>query len=311
MKFRISIVLALLFTLVISCTDSAPENEQQDQEVISNEVTETEARPVPEGNDFLVTIKTDFGDMKAILYDQTPKHKENFLKLSREGYFDGLLFHRVIKGFMIQGGDPNSRESAPDQRLGIGGPGYTIPAEFVPSLFHVKGALSAARQSDQVNPEKESSGSQFYIVQGKITPRADLEGLDKAKVAQTFRIFMRNQPDHALALEYQEVIDKNPDDQLAIREKVFATTDRLSAATGVIFQMPEERIAAYSSVGGTPFLDDQYTVFGRVIDGLDVIDKIAATETGRGDRPTVDLRMRVSVEELSKAEIAERYGNPY
>ena len=311
MKLRISIVLALLFTVVISCTDSAPENEQQDQEVATTEVKEAEVRPVPEGNDYLVTIKTDFGDMQAILYDETPKHKENFLKLTREGFYDGLLFHRVIKDFMIQGGDPNSRESAPDQRLGIGGPGYTVPAEFVPSLFHVKGALSAARQSDQVNPEKASSGSQFYIVQGKVTPRADLEGLDKAKVAQTFRIFMRNQPEHPLAIEYKEVVDNNPEDEMAIRDKVFSTTERLSEATGVVFQMPEERIAAYSTVGGTPFLDDQYTVFGRVIAGLDVIDKIAATETGRADRPTVDLRMRISVEELSKAEIAERYGNPY
>ncbi len=310
MKTRISIVLTVLFVLVVSCTDK-PEDQQQTADVESTEVKETEARPVPDGNDFLITIKTDFGEMKAILYDETPKHKANFLKLTQEGFYDGLLFHRVIKDFMIQGGDPNSRDSAPDQRLGIGGPGYTIPAEFVPSLFHVKGALSAARQSDQVNPEKASSGSQFYIVQGKVTPRADLEGLDKAKVAQTFRIFMRNQPEHPLALEYQQVMDEKPNDQMALRDKVFATADRLSEASGVSFQMPEDRIEAYSTVGGTPFLDDQYTVFGRVIAGLDVIDKIAATETGMADRPTVDLRMQISVEELSKAEIAERYGNPY
>ena len=311
MNIKISIVLALLFTLVISCTDSQPESEEAQSEAINNEVTEQEVKPVPEGNDFLVSIKTNFGEMKAILYDETPLHKANFLKLVNEGFYEGLLFHRVIQGFMIQGGDPNSRDSAPDQRLGIGGPGYTVPAEFVPSLFHVKGALSAARKSDQVNPEKASSGSQFYIVQGKVTPRADLEGLDKAKVAQTFRIFMANQPEHELAKEFQTIMDENPGNQLAIRDKVFASADQLSEATGVNFSMPEDRIAAYSTVGGTPFLDDQYTVFGRVIAGLDVIDKIAAVETARGDRPTVDVTMSVTVEELSKAEIAERYGNPY
>ncbi|HET7179581.1 MAG TPA: peptidylprolyl isomerase, partial [Chryseosolibacter sp.] len=116
--------------------------------------------------DQLVTIKTRFGDMVAILYDATPKHKANFLKLVKEHYYDSLLFHRVMEGFMIQGGDPDSRHAAKGQRLGNGGPGYTIDAEFNPRLFHEKGALSAARLSDQMNPQKASSGSQFYIVQG-------------------------------------------------------------------------------------------------------------------------------------------------
>ena len=126
--------------------------------------------PEVTGSDSVVTIKTDMGEMKAILYDETPKHKENFLKLAKEGFYDSLLFHRVINSFMIQGGDPESKGADLGQRLGSGGPGYTVPAEFVDGLFHKKGALSAARQGDQVNPERASSGSQFYIVQGQVTP---------------------------------------------------------------------------------------------------------------------------------------------
>ena len=191
--------------------------------------------------DCLVEIETDYGNMTVLLYNATPKHRDNFIKLAEQGYFDGLLFHRVIKGFMIQGGDPNSKNAPAGKALGTGGPGYPIPAEFVDSLVHVKGALSAARQGDRVNPEKRSSGSQFYIVQGKPLTDAELDMIESRK--------------------------------------------------GIRYT-PAQR-AAYKKLGGTPFLDRDYTVFGRVIKGLDVIDKIANVQTDQRDRPKKDVKMKV------------------
>lgn len=193
----------------------------------------------------MVIISTSYGDMKVKLYDETPQHRDNFIKLAKEGFYDGLLFHRVIQQFMIQGGDPNSKNAQPGQPLGAGGPGYTVPAEFNLNFIHKKGALSAARQGDQVNPKKASSGSQFYIVQGK--PASEQE------------------------LKY------------------------LSSRTGV--QYTPEQAAVYAEVGGTPFLDQQYTVFGEVVEGLDVIDKIAAVRTAPGDRPIEDVKFTVKVVE--------------
>ena len=191
----------------------------------------------------LVEIETEFGNMVVWLYDATPEHRDNFLKLVEKEYFDGLLFHRVINQFMIQGGDPNSRNAKPDQPLGSGGPGYTVPAEFVDSLFHKKGALAAARTGDQVNPEKRSSGSQFYIVQGRPVSEQDLNMMESRK-----------------GFRYTK----------AQRDK-------------------------YMEVGGTPFLDRDYTVFGEVVEGLDVIDKIANVGTKPGDRPLEDVRMKIKV----------------
>ena len=191
----------------------------------------------------LVEIQTSFGNMLVKLYDETPLHRDNFLKLSEEGFFNDLLFHRVIEGFMIQGGDPNSRDAAPGARLGSGGPGYQVPAEFDPALVHKKGALSAARTGDAVNPEKKSSGSQFYIVQGQPMDEDQLKMFERRK-----------------GLEYTE-----------------------------------EQRATYVGHGGTPFLDMDYTVFGEVIEGLDVIDRIAAVQKDAADRPTEDVKMKVVV----------------
>ena len=190
-----------------------------------------------------VKLSTKYGDMTLLLYDETPQHRDNFLKLVREGYYNGTLFHRVIRDFMIQGGDPDSKGAAPGKRLGSGGPSYTIPAEFNPKFIHKKGALSAARQGDQGNPQRRSSGSQFYIVQGKKTSAAELNGT--------------------------------------------------AQQTGA-FYTPEQ-IEIYQNIGGTPFLDTQYTVFGEVIDGLDVIDKIAAVPTAPGDRPLEDVPMTMTI----------------
>jgi len=193
--------------------------------------------------DCLVEISTDFGDMIVKLSNATPQHRDNFVKLAENGYFDGLLFHRVIDGFMIQGGDPNSKDAAPGVGLGMGGPGYTIPAEFVDSLVHIKGAIAAARTGGPGNPEKRSSGSQFYLVHGKPMTEIALNGIESQK--------------------------------------------------GIRYT-PEQR-EAYMTQGGTPFLDREYTVFGYIIKGLDVLDKIAAVEKDGHDRPKKDVKMKVRV----------------
>lgn len=191
--------------------------------------------------DTKVQIETDFGTMVVVLFDDTPLHKENFIKLAEEGFYDGLEFHRVIDGFMIQGGDPNSKDAGPNVMLGGGGPGYTVPAEI--GRPHYKGALAAARMGDAVNPEKASSGSQFYIVHG--TPLDDS------------------------SLDFREM-------------------------SGQIKYSDAQR-AKYKEKGGAPMLDGQYSVFGQVVEGLDVIDKIAAVQTNQQDRPQQPLRMTVKL----------------
>ncbi|MEO6837382.1 MAG: peptidylprolyl isomerase [Ginsengibacter sp.] len=188
-----------------------------------------------------VKIETDSGTMVARLYNQTPLHKENFEKLVKKHFYDGLLFHRVIKGFMIQGGDPESRNAKPGQHLGDGGSKKMIPAEFDTSLFHRKGALAMAREGDDVNPKKESSSSQFYIVEGKT-----FTNLEMSRIEEQFRI-----------------------------------------------KIPEDHKEVYRTVGGAPFLDMNYTVFGQVVKGLDVIDKIAHAPKDKNDRPLQDIKMKI------------------
>ncbi len=190
-----------------------------------------------------VEIETDYGNMTILLYDATPQHRDNFIKLAEDGFFNGLLFHRVMNGFMIQGGDPDSKNAQPGQRLGMGGPGYQVPAEFADTLIHLKGALAAARIGGPTNPEKKSSGSQFYIVQGKKMKARELDILEAQK-----------------NIRYSEAQRKQ-----------------------------------YIEQGGTPQLDREYTVFGQVISGLEVIDKIAAVMTDANNRPKKDVKMQVKV----------------
>ena len=190
-----------------------------------------------------VRIETPYGDMVVKLYDETPKHSDNFIKLVQEGFYDNLLFHRVIENFMIQGGDPDSKGAPAGKMLGMGDVGYTVPAEFVKGLYHKKGALSAARQGDAVNPAKASSGCQFYIVQGQVYP-----------------------------------------------QEMFAMFESRG------LKLNEEQKQLYGTVGGTPHLDGDYTVFGEVIEGLDIIDKIAAVQTDRADRPVEDVWMKMRIE---------------
>ncbi len=191
-----------------------------------------------------VLIQTTMGDFVVRLSDSTPLHRDNFLKLAKVGYYDSVLFHRVIKEFMIQSGDPNSKRAVAGQPLGNGGPGYTIPAEFRTTLFHKKGAIAAARTGDNVNPQKASSGSQFYLVQGRVYTDAGLDSLE---------------------------------------------TGRLNGK-----KIPVANREIYKTIGGVPHLDQGYTVYGEVVQGLDIVDKIAAVQTSRGqdrDRPLEDVRI--------------------
>ncbi|MFC2111851.1 peptidylprolyl isomerase [Bacteroidota bacterium] len=192
-----------------------------------------------------VLIETSMGTMKCVLFEETPMHVENFVKLAKEGYYDGMLFHRVIPNFMIQTGDPNSRNAEKGVALGHGGPGYTIPAEFHPDLYHRKGVLATARQVDRINPAKESNGSQFYFVQGKKIPDAEMDAME---------------------------------------------------ASGSHITFTQEQRMIYKNLGGTPHLDYSYTVFGEIIEGIEVLDEISFVPTDNRDRPIEDVRIiKVSV----------------
>jgi peptidyl-prolyl cis-trans isomerase B (cyclophilin B) len=248
MRKRIYLFLMLLTLAVFtlnSCSNSVAGNEngKKQQKAMSREEVQQDQKAVEEKPEQLVKISTEYGDMVIKLYNGTPLHRDNFIKLVKEHYYDSLLFHRVINGFMIQGGDPQSKHAQPGQMLGNGGPGYTVPAEFRKEYFHKKGALAAAREPDQVNPQKASSGSQFYIVQGRTFTNMELNQMEQQMM-------------HRIPWEQKEV---------------------------------------YMKVGGTPHLDGNYTVFGEVISGMEVIDKIAAVQTDRNNRPVKDVRMTITL----------------
>lgn len=263
-----------------------------------------------QNKDYVVTIKTSHGDMVAILYDETPKHKENFIKLAKEHFFDSTLFHRVIEGFMIQGGDPDSKKAEPGQPIGRGGPGYTIDAEFNPKFFHEKGALSAARLGDAQNPTKASSGSQFYVVHGTKMSEEELK-VDQAKLNQAMQQFFQN-PVNKPA--YDSIVALyNAGDMKAYQDYLIQLKPRVEKEAGISTEkeVSPEKLKAYTTIGGAPNLDGEYTVFGKVIKGMDVIDKIAAVPKGQGDRPLDDVRMTVTVEEMPKKKIEKLYGYQY
>jgi cyclophilin family peptidyl-prolyl cis-trans isomerase len=261
-------------------------------------------------NDDVVIISTPYGDMVAILYDSTPLHKQNFLKLTRRGFYDSILFHRVIKGFMIQGGDSTSKHAQPGQPLGSADPAYTLPAEFVPQYFHERGALAAARLGDDMNPERRSSASQFYIVQGKKVSEAEYK-LDPNKMGMELRNMYQSGQYQPLFDTLQNLMQSG--NQAVYEAKIASLVPRIEKMTGksVSRDVRPERLKAYTTVGGTPFLDDQYTVFGKIVSGMDVVDKIADVETGEMDRPLKDVPMKVTVKSMSKKEIEKKYGYKY
>ena len=248
-----------------------------------------------ENNKTRVRIKTSMGDIVLRLYDETPKHRDNFVKLAKEGYFDGTLFHRVIRDFMIQGGDPDSKGAPAGKNLGTGGPDYTIPAEFVfPKLYHKRGALSAARTGDEVNPNRESSGSQFYIVWGKTYKPAELKQMERQLAMQQEQaVFNQLVADNkAKIMELRRNRDRAGLQEL--QDDLIASTKAICAEKGLP-KFTDEQVESYTTVGGTPFLDNQYTVFGEVEEGLEIVGKIQEVETGRNDRPKDDVVM-LSVE---------------
>ncbi len=214
--------------------------------------------------DSLVVLHTPEGDITLRLYEETPIHRSNFLKLAQEGFYDSTIFHRIIKDFMVQGGDPYSKNAATRSQSGQGSPGYTLPAEFNPAFFHKRGVLAAARMPDNVNPKMESNGSQFYIVQGKKFSDAELEGAQR----------------------------------------------RVQQILGPDYTISEEMRKVYQEVGGAPWLDQQYTVFGEVIEGMEVIDKLADLPL-RGSRPVEDIFITAEVIVMRKKKITREYGTEY
>lgn len=237
-----------------------------------------------------VKIETTMGEIVVELYNETPKHRDNFIKLAKEGVYDSTLFHRVIRQFMIQAGDPESKNATDTAQLGSGDVGYTIPAEFVPKFFHKKGALAAARMGDDVNPERESSGCQFYIVTGRKFRESQL--LDMAGQKNNARMdTIFNQ----LARKHMKEIYKlrKANDQDGLLE----LQDSLEAQAYALYKEEEpfmftpEQLTAYSTIGGAPHLDGAYTVFGQVVSGMETVEKIEGTKTGKADRPVENVRI--------------------
>lgn len=238
-----------------------------------------------------VKIQTMLGDIVVRLYDETPIHRDNFLKLAKEGYYDGTLFHRVIKDFMIQGGDPDSKGAPAGKMLGVGGPDYTLEAEIKEHLYHKRGALAAARQGDEVNPERRSSGSQFYIVWGQVYNDGQLKQFSKQlrmqKVQDAFNQLAAAHRDEIMQMRRE----RNRAGLQELQDKLVAEAEAAVGKDG----LTDEQLKLYSTIGGTPHLDGQYTVFGEVEQGLDVVEQIQKTSTGRADRPVDDIEIKVSL----------------
>lgn len=235
----------------------------------------------------IVSIKTNYGTIRVRLYDETPRHRDNFLKLAEEGYYEGILFHRVISDFVIQAGDPDSRNARQGLILGANEIGYRLDAEILPQYFHRKGVLAAAREGDNVNPDRQSSGSHFYIVQGKVFRPSELDSaVEQINVKRYQALFGQLQEKrqaeiraYELAKEYKELE--------RINEELSGEVRRLFDKEKLV--LTEEQKKAYTTVGGIPHLDGAYTVFGEVVEGLEIVDKIAALKTDGNNRPLKDV----------------------
>lgn len=240
-----------------------------------------------------VSIETDLGTIIVKLYNETPLHRDNFIKLVKDKTYNGLLFHRVIKDFMVQGGDVTSKDAPINKSLGGGDLGYTVPSEFVyPKYFHKKGALCAARTGDEVNPKKASSASQFYLVTGKKYTEAELNKLQKQmEVRLTQTIFNRIQEENRDKIK--AAYRSGDRDELAIiRETLIAKAELEAEKRKDETAFTPEQIEAYKTIGGVPFLDKEYTVYGEITEGLDVLDKIEAVSTNKSDRPLTNISIK-------------------
>ena len=273
MKGTVIVLLTLFACCLAACKPGQKENKDMNEET-------------------KLKIETTAGDIIVKLYNETPKHRENFIKLAQNGTYEGTLFHRVIKDFMIQAGDPDSKDAPKGKMLGAGDVGYTVPAEFFyPKYFHKRGALSAARQGDQVNPEKASSGCQFYIVTGKVYTDSTLLNMETQMNNMRF-----NNAFNALAAKHAKEIYKmrrNNDQEglMNLQDTLIAQVEKQMAGQPE-FRFTPEQVKAYTTVGGTPHLDNEYTVFGEVVEGMDVVDKIQQMKTDRNDRPEEDVKIK-------------------
>jgi len=262
--------------------------------------------------DSVVILHTKYGDMTAILYEETPKHKENFIKLVESGKYDSTTFHRVIENFMVQGGDVNRKENLKEEEK----IDYKIEEEIHPDFWHIKGALAAARQGDQVNPERKSSGSQFYIVHGQTFTESDLTQMAEGRVYQKMQLKLRE----CLAMKKyanirNEVIEmQKAQDMEGLQNFMETTADSLvEKEFGKLetYEFSDAQIEDYETIGGAPHLDGEYTSFGRVVEGLHVIDSIATVRTAGADKPVEDIYMTAEIEKMSKKKITEQYGYEY
>lgn len=271
MKTNKLLILAALVTILTACgAGSKKQNEMEKRTQVKFETT--------------------LGEIVVELYNETPQHRDNFIKLAKEGIYDSTLFHRVIRQFMIQAGDPDSKTASDTAMLGSGDVGYTIPAEFVPQFFHKKGALAAARMGDDVNPQRESSGCQFYIVTGRKFREAQLLDMEASRNEQRVESIFND-----LARQHMKEIYKMRKEN--DNEGLLELQDTLEAKARELFKQEEpfkftpQQIAAYTTIGGAPHLDGEYTIFGEVTEGMETVEKIEAARTGRADRPVMDIRI--------------------
>lgn len=299
-RMMVASAVSALMSMSMSCRGSV--KEQGDSNDDNSKITETTMSDnnmaVDTANvnkeDVTVRISTTMGDIKVRLYGDTPRHRDNFVKLAKEGFYNGVLFHRVINEFMVQTGDPDSKDAPKGKHLGAGDPGYTLEAEFVyPKHFHKRGALAAARQGDQVNPDRRSSGSQFYIVTGKVYGEAEVSRLEEQLLmAQQQDIFQRLANENMAKIREMQA-KGDSDGLMKLQDELIAITEAEAAKNPA--KLTEEQRRAYTTEGGTPHLDGQYTVFGEVISGMDVVDAIQKVETDGSDRPVEDVKI-LSVE---------------
>ncbi len=285
MKSIFTNIKILAFALAIACIGCSADNANNQ----NNMTAKTDSTATDNGRT-KVKFETSMGNFTVELYNETPKHRDNFLKLVKDSFYNDVLFHRVIRNFMIQTGDPDSKNAAPGTMLGAGGPGYNIEAEIVyPRFFHKKGALAAARQADQVNPRRESSGSQFYIVTGRSYTQDQLTQMQ----AQIANMRMQQILDSLVVPLRKEIMKLRMAGDSAALDKL--SNELMAQARSEYdkapFSFTDEQVKAYSTIGGTPHLDGQYTVFGEVTDGMDVIEAIESTSTNKADRPNEDIKI--------------------
>lgn len=254
--------------------------------------------------DYLIKIQTKHGDMYAVLFDETPLHKQNFIDLAKSGRFDSTEFHRVIQNFMVQGGDVFTKEKMPTDQW------PTIPAEIVPGIIHSKGMIAAARMGNNVNPERRSSGSQFYIVLGQVYKKDELV-TDMKLLSETYFKYIQLESNLELKQQYAELYQMQAFDSL--NQIMLQQKPNLESFYSIKLEkeMTSGQVEAYTTVGGTPHLDNEYTVFGKVIKGIEVAEIISKEKKGRADKPLEPVYMKVTVEELPKSKITKEFGYQY